>query len=240
MVTMTIRVDDATRDDLDRLAQARGESVSTLLREQINLLLGRHVQLKRADVPHSIPMSDRLILARQARILAELTEDENDAQHYRQNAEILEEGLTGEYGTVFASIQPELSRTDCALLWDILDMFRILGASIDGLTEEERAALGEDVLDALRFSGFDLADEVEGPMLNYVRFLIRQDRWSELKNRLTEIGEDGHSHHAFLPYYTSMLAVYQPILRARLAERGHGRLDAYKLTAEELRTIAAV
>ncbi|MBF6522826.1 YfbU family protein [Nocardia farcinica] len=236
---MTLRVDDATRDALEQLAQAREESISTLLRDQIDVLLGRHVELKRDDVPASVPMHERLVLSQQARTLAALAEDEHDAEIYLRNAEILEEGFTGEYGEVFASLRPELSRSHCALLWDILDMFRILGASIDNLTAEERADLGEDVLEDLRFSGFDLAHSVEGPMLNYLRFLIRQERWSEMKDRLAELGENGHSHHEYLPHYQRMLETYRPILKSQVAERGH-RPDAYRLTADQLRVIAAV
>ncbi|MEU4599928.1 YfbU family protein [Nocardia sp. NPDC023988] len=230
MATVTLRVDEETREELEALARVKTTSVSALLRNQIAQLLGRGVEMDRADVPHSLTMAERLILSQQAKILAALYPD-NAADHLRQG-EALDEGYAGEYDSVFGAIRPELSRTECQLLWDILDMFRILDGSIANLSREDRNALGEDRIDQLRFQGFDLQDEVEARLLSYTRFLVRTERWEEIAPRLAEIGDDGNSHHRCLPFYQGKLEVFQQIRTARHRKRGYGLSALYFDLAE--------
>jgi uncharacterized protein len=70
----------------------------------------------------------------------------------------------------------------------------MLSASIDRLSADDRAALGDDNEDRLRFGGFDLNDSREGRLLGYVRHLVDTDRWAEIKPRLADIGDNGNSH----------------------------------------------
>jgi uncharacterized protein len=235
MAMLTIRVDDSTRDDLEALAATYGTNLSAMLREQIDALLGRGVQMKREDVPRALTMTERLILARLHEVLVRL--DDEDPEYHQQMVEVLTEGFAGEYDRVFGGIDPELSRSDCALVWDILDMFRILGASLNALDAGQRANLGADMEDRLRFMGFDLSDSLEGRLLYYVRHLVATDRWSEIRPRLKEIGDDGNAHHPCLPSYRRMLDAYEPILSARRADGGYG-LDAYHFGVPELRAVA--
>ena len=215
MATVTIRLDDDTREELEEIARTRGVTLSVLLRDQIDALLGRHVPI-RDDVPHALSFQQRLMLAQQHEILALLhADDEYESRHHHMIAEVLREGYAGEYDTVFGAMQPEMSRSECKLVWDILDMFRMLSASIDRLSADDRAALGDDNEDRLRFGGFDLNDSREGRLLGYVRHLVDTDRWTEIKPRLAEIGDNGNSHSRRLPSYERMLAVYMPILRRR-------------------------
>lgn len=237
MATLTLRVSDHTRDELEALAHSKGTTVSALLRGQIDQLLGRNVEMPRGDVPQSLTMTERLLLANQAKILAALTPE--DADHHTRRSETLEEGYAGEYSDVFAAIGPELTRTECALVWDLLDMFRILSTSIDALSPADRQTLGEDRIDRLKFRGFDLADELEGRLLSYVRYLVRRGRWTELGPRLKEIGDDGNSHHRCLPFYQRLLEAYQAIVSARIVARGH-TLDAYRLDRDQLIELAEV
>jgi hypothetical protein len=123
------------------------------------------------------------------------------------------------------------------LLWDILDMFRMLSASVDRLSADGRAALGNDE-DQLRFGGFDLNDPRESRLLGYVRHLVGTDRWTEIKPRLADIGDDGNSHSRRLPTYERMLAVYTPIHEdSARGKRGHS-IDAWLLTVDELKQVA--
>src|SRR5215207_2316908 len=102
MPTLTIRVDDSTRDDLEALAATHGTNLSALLREQIDGLLGRGVQMKREDVPRALTMTERLILARLHEVLVRL--DDEDPEYHQQMVEVLTEGYAGEYDRVFGGI----------------------------------------------------------------------------------------------------------------------------------------
>jgi uncharacterized protein len=238
MATVTIRLDDDTREELEEIARTRGVTLSVLLRDQIDALLGRHVPM-RDDVPHTLSFQQRQVLAQQHEILALLhADDEYESRHHRTMAEVLREGYAGEYGTVFGAVQPEMSRSECRLLWDLLDMFRILGASIDRLAADDRAALGDDNEDRLRFGGFDLNDSREGRLLGYVRHLVHTDRWTEIKPRFAHIGDNGNSHSPRLPTYERMLAVYMPIYKdGARGNRGHS-INAWLLTVDELKRVA--
>ena len=143
-----------------------------------------------------------------------------------------------EYDRVFSAMPPEMSRSECKLLWDILNMFRVLGASVDRLSADDRAALGDDNEPRLRFGGFDLNDSREGRLLGYVHHLVDTDRWTEIKPRLAEIGDNGNSHSPRLPTYERMLAVYKPIFEdGARSERGHS-IDAWLFTIDELKQVA--
>lgn len=71
-------------------------------------------------------------------------------------------------------------------------------------------------------------------MATYVEFLMRGDKWAELKPQL-ERNDDGNSHHRTLDAYLRMLAEYRRIMDGR--ERGHSRFD-YLLTLDELEQIS--
>jgi uncharacterized protein len=239
VATVTIRVDDDTREELEEIARTRGVTLSALLRDQFDTLLGRHVQM-RDDVPHALSFQQREVLAQQHEIRALLhADDEYASRQHRTMAEVLRRGYTGEYDTIFGAMQPEMPRSECQFLWDILEMFRTLSVSIDRLSASDRAGLGADNEDQLRFGGFDLNDSRERRLLGYVRYLVDTDRWTEIKPRLAEIGDNGNSHSRCLPSYERMLAVYMPIheevsVRGR---RGHS-IDAGLLTVDELKQVA--
>ncbi len=239
MATVTIRVGDDTREELEEIARTRDVTLSVLLRDQIDALLGRQVPI-RDDVPHALSFQQRLMLAQQHEILALLqVGDEYASRHHQMVAEVLHEGYAGEYDTVFGAMQPELPRSECKLVWDILDMFRMVSASIDRLSADERAALGDDNESRLRFGGFDLNDSREGRLLGYVRHLVDTDRWTEIKPRLAEIGDNGNSHSQRLPSYERMLAVCMSIHKEDgvRSKRGHS-IDAWLLTVDELKQVA--
>jgi uncharacterized protein len=237
MAAVTLRLDDDTREELEEIARTRGVTLSVLLRDQIDALLGRQVPM-RDDAPHALSFQQRQMLAQQNEILALLHTDQYESQHHRTMAEVLREGYAGEYDKVFGGMPPEMSRSECKLLWDILDMFRVLSASIDQLSEDDRAALGDGNEKRLRFAGFDLNDSREGRLLGYVRHLVDTDRWTEIKPRLAEIGDGGNSHSRRLPVYERMLAVYTPIFEDNArGERGYS-MAAWLFTVDELRQVA--
>lgn len=242
MATVTIRIEDDVREDLEQIARTRQVTVSDLLRDQIDGLLGRGVPM-RDETPHALSFQERQILAQQHKILQMLHADEGDSyesEHHRAMAGVLREGYAGEYDSVFGGMEEEMPRSECKLLWDILDMFRIIGVSVDRLSDEGRAALSDDDISRLRFAGFDLNDRREGRLLGYVRYLVDTGRWTEIRERLAEIGDNGNSHSRRLPSYERMLAVYTPIWEQHVrGPRGYSP-DGELLTAGDLRQIAEV
>ncbi len=111
MAMITFRIDDSVRDQLHDLAEGRGVSVSDVLRSLIVGVLdeGEGSGPSRYVVPESMTVVERRQLDR---------------------AQALEEGWTKEYGVEFDAMQSELSRRDCGLVMDILDMFRVLQDSV--------------------------------------------------------------------------------------------------------------
>jgi uncharacterized protein YfbU (UPF0304 family) len=239
MATVTIRLDEGIRNKLESVAQARGVTLSDLLRDQIDGLLGRDIPV-RDEVPRSLSFQQRQLLAQQHEILAVLhAGDGDESRRHQLMAEVLREGYTGEYDSVFGAMQSEMAMSECKLLWDILDMFCVLGASIDRLSADDRGALGDDNEGRLRFAGFDLNHSRECRLLAYARHLVDTDRWSEIEPRLSEIGDNGNSHSQCLPSYERMLAVYTPIwAKSAVGARGY-TIEARLLTLEELKQVAA-
>jgi uncharacterized protein len=238
MATITMRIDDRTRDQVEAMARARGISVSELLRSAIDDLLGREVDVPRADVPTSLTMVERRLLAMQHEILSRLDRDDKyEVARRNRRIEALEGGFTAEYSDEFGALEPEMSRRDCALVWEILDMFLMLKGSVERLGVDKVAALDKHALPAFTFRGFDAQDSYESRLLGYARFLITKGRWENLAEQFDAKHENGNSHSPRLATYLRMLAAFQPIWKSKLG-RGFDP-DALLLTHDELATVLA-
>jgi hypothetical protein len=228
-------VDDKTRDALEQLADARGTNVSELVRTEIDRLIGKDVLAAR-DTPRSMGVVQRQTLALLHEILALGSSDDWEANHHRRRVEALREGFTAEYDREFTAMEPELAPSECRLVFDILDMFRVLEASVARLGPDDLAGLGDDVGDRLGFQGFDLNDQRESRLLSYVTYLVNTDRWTELKDRLGDDRDGGNSHMPELAIYERMLGTFRPIWEAKLAGRG-GDPDSHLLGVTELHQV---
>lgn len=239
MAVLNIRVDDGVRDQLRQLADAQGVTLSEYVRD---LLMEVVVPVHEEEVEHgdeppaqSIRIADRQILSLLHRILGRvLPEDANDVDgdldYQLMRARILEDGYTGEYWYETAGFRTELSKRDCGLVKDILDMFRICTFSIDHL-REEGVAVDDRLARQLEFMGFDYNDALEAHMASYVRFLMGDgERWTELQPHV-ERHDAGNSHSPMLDTYLRMLAEYRRIRDGR--KRGFNHLD-YLLSKDEL------
>lgn len=241
MAVLNIRVEDRIRDQLKEMADDEGVTLSEYVR---NLVMEAVVPVYEHEVKHgdeppqeSLRIVDRQVLSLLHRILGRvLPEDANDVdgdlEYQLMRAQILESGYTGEYWFETAGFQTELSQRDCGRVKDILDMFRVITYSIDRL-ENEGSKVDEKLKHSLEFMGFDHNDALEGHMASYVDFLMRDDRWTELKPQLTR-NDNGNSHHRVLDVYMRMLAEYRRIMDGR--GRGFSRMD-YFLSLEELQQI---
>lgn len=247
MPVITIRVDEAVRDDLDDLATSRGTTVSALVRGQIDALIGRERAGGEERGPVALPQVTRYSLALQHRTLDRLNEvlgridpDYEDPDfedgYYKHAVETLESGYSGEYDELFRGIDPEMSRQECGLLWDIFGMFSTLKLSLERLSPESRHELGEEAIDQLTFQGFDGNDPLELRLLVYARFLIGAGRWNDFAEHFTVEGGMGNSHFQALPGYLQMLKTYQPLYEQLL--RQAPRRGRALFTVEALREIA--
>lgn len=243
MATITLRVDDPVRDQLQAMAEGRGISVSDLLRSLIDGLFDRddREEPRRRVVPESMTAVDRKQLALLHKILARLVEEKSederlgydgDTAYQLDRAEVLEEGWTKEYDMEFYAMEPELTRRDCGLVMDLLDMFRVLKYSVEDVADQ----LSDDEVRTLTFRGFDLNDEFESRLLAYARWLVSDgERWQEQADVFSEKNDRGNSHMPWLGRYQRMLEVYEPIWQA-VVRRGGRRRNL--LTADELRQVA--
>ena len=243
MAVLNIRVEDRIRDQLKAQADAAGVTVSEYVRD---LVMEAIVPIYEPEVDHgdeepapeTMRIADRQVLSLLHRILARvLPEDANDvdgdAEYQLTRAEVIESGFTGEYWREVAGFRTELSKRDCDRVLDILDMFRVITYSIKRL-KEQGATIDDDVAYELEFQGFDYRDGLEGHMASYVKFLMSDGRWAELKPQL-ERHDNGNSHHEVLDGYLRMLAEHRRIKDSR----GRGfRRDDYFLSMDELEQIA--
>jgi hypothetical protein len=260
MPVITLRVDDATRDEVDRVARARGVTVSELLRqaieevvghkethrEAVGEMFGEELDVRRTDIPRTLSPVERQTLAMLHEVLAHLDPDDDDDDElagHRRHAEALRRGFAGEYNDEFAGIEPEISLAECELLWDVLDMFRVLKASVTRLSPDqtttlsEASGLGDTALRALTFRGLDTQDARESRLLGYARHLIKTGRWEDLAEHFDRTHDRGNSHSRTLPSYLRMLDAYQPIWKAKISGRGLGP-DGLLLSVDELAAVA--
>jgi uncharacterized protein len=242
MAVLNIRVDDRVRDQLKKMANDEGvtlsEYIRNLLMEAVVPVYERELEHGEEPAPESLRIVDRQVLSLLHRILGRvLPEDANDVdgdlEYQLMRARILEKGYTGEYWYETAGFSTELSKRDCDRVSDILEMFRIITYSIDHL-KEEGVDLDERLANKLEFQGFDHNDALEGHMASYVDFLMRDDGWTELKPQLNR-HDNGNSHSRMLDTYLRMLSEYRRIMDSR--KRGHDRLD-YLLSQDELERIS--
>jgi uncharacterized protein len=239
MATLTLRVDDDVRDELERAARARGTTISGLLRAAIDDLLGgKHTGSQDrggegAGVPNTLDFIQRRTLALLHEILAEVADDETDKDHHQRQVKVMTEGFAGEYYAEFGFMQVELTPAECEQVHDILEMFQMLEISMEQLAPADRARLGDSAEHILAFGGFDLNKPAEARFLTFAKYLVGdEDRWTHFRERLTT-GERGNSHSPRLARYQRMAPVYKTIRDKNTSGRGH-RPDAYLFDVDDL------
>lgn len=117
---------------------------------------------------------------------------------------------------------------------DVLDMFRIALYSLNNL-REKGTEIDDSLAHALTFQGFDHNDKLENQMSDYVRFLVKDEKWTE-QEELVLGPERGNSHHQMADIYSRMLTAYREVKQNRPRSGGP---KAYLLSEEDLTKIAA-
>lgn len=236
MATISLRIDDDIRDELEEMADGEGVSVSELIRQAIGEKLAHDAQRTMSwSAPASLSKRDRLQLSLLYQIAQMVSQDEAEAEHYGQMVEILRNGHTGSYGEAFMGISDELSMEHCQLVWEILDMFRVIKATVDSVGIENIPGVSEA---QASFSGFDHNDHLEAGMSLYAHQLVRNGKWQELAHHFDREHEWGNSHMPMLAVYRRMLDVFRPIFSAMVEGPARGR-DGYLLTADEVAAVIA-
>jgi uncharacterized protein YfbU (UPF0304 family) len=238
VATLTLRVDDATRDALELLAQGRGTNVSAMLREAIDGLLGRTPVAAMSSAPKSLSMLDRQQLILQHEILKRLdAKDLHEVKRHEERIAVLQHGFTTEYRQEFIGIHEELTPAEGALVMEILDMFTVLEAALGRLDDAALAELGEGAEYTLRFAGFDLNDAQESRLAGLAEHLVASGRWSGLAYHFEDEGDGGNSHMPVLQIYRRMLLGYQAVVAERKAREGAGAFSIYHFDVSDLQKI---
>lgn len=242
MATITVRLDDETRDALQARAEGEGATVSDFLRDLIRaaVIPVREEDERDGYTPDSMTAKERHVLSLLHRILARVLPDDandvdGDAEYQLERAKVLEAGFAQEYWTEYAGIAPELSKRDAKFVMDVLDMFRMIDYSVAELKKTER--VDDDLVYALRFRGFDHNDSLESKMGKYVEFLVNDGRWEERADFVN--GPDrGNSHHPTIDTYSRMLAEYRRIREEHARKPAKGRAHR-RLSGEDLAALRA-
>mgnify|MGYP003136963978 CR=1 FL=1 len=236
MSMISIRVDPSTKSLAEASAAAADQPLSEWIRSAIEAALGLDADRdKRAPIaPRTLSRTDRLNLVMMYRLFQHLEVDDYP-EGWERMVEVFEHGFTGEYDEAFVQLYDELPIDECRLLWDLLDMFRILEASTAELDEGDIAELGEQTVRRLGFRGFDFNDSREGALADYARHLVlKKGRWTELAERFDDKHERGNSHMPMLATYLRMLDAFNPIWKAHMSEPGIPAL----LGVDDLQAIA--
>ena len=237
MQTITLRVPDDLRTLIAEAAEANGQSQSDYMRQAIE------VHVKRVDPKHDRQPTEKnitltsyerasLILQHQTLLAAQghLPKESYDSKWHERAIEVLERGYEGEYPQLFPSHAEALNAYDCELVWDILDMFRVIHFSVEALGENGWDAIGVEHAEWFgKFKGFDYQNEREIQMAGYTEYLVKSGRWTEQEEL---VKEGTNSHRQMLPTYQSMLGAFKPVWRE--AVRGGG---CSHLSTQDLRKI---
>ena len=226
MPTMSIRVEDSLHQRIEDASGGEGLSVSEWMRKLIVSRLGLDEGVD-WTAPTTLSKRDRQQLALLHRLIELASADEDEANYHATMAKVLQRGFTGEYPDEFISIDDEMPMSECRLVWDLLDMFRVIKASVDSIGLEKVKQIDKIAEHSLAFRGFDFQNHRESRMAGYTRHLIETDRWIELAEHFDDKHERGNSHSPVLDSYLRMLEVFKPIWAAKVigADRGRYLLD---------------
>jgi uncharacterized protein YfbU (UPF0304 family) len=165
-----------------------------------------------ADV--NLTKVERALLLNQYRILEIICPEK--AESYIKCQEILERGYQLFYDKV-VDVWDELSSEDSQHIFDVLDVFRLMKLSYEGLTDKS----GIDP-EALKFKGFDSYNETKLGL--FLHYLTEIGRYPERANYFNSGRPMGDSHHLMVKIFKAIKAT-------------HGEGWNYKMTKKEIQHI---
>lgn len=195
MATVSFRITDELKRELDELSAEKGYHLSKLFRRAIEDL--RDTMRHGPDGgAFDLSLKDRLLLSNQYRIL-ELLDKEGAAEHEEHRA-VLTRAQETHYVTLLEDFSNTLNLELTGEVMDILALFSRLRLSFDHL--DGQTSIAEE---GIEFSGFH--PEFEREMLSYAQFYMQKlgrHRWLR--------GGDGQGIESSVP----MLDVYRRMLSA--------------------------
>lgn len=167
----------------------------------------------------------RLLLSNQYEILKHL--DNENADIYDKNIEILREGFEFHYDDLFDGFSTPVSEDDSRFVLDVLNMYRDINFSKRKLDE---SLLNELDGETLHFRGFDYNDDQESRLASYAEFYIKKlDTFRELI--ADPQFESFNSHWPNHDRYHNMLVNYELV-------KNSGEYEFGELTLEQILNIS--
>ncbi|WP_454669202.1 YfbU family protein [Achromobacter kerstersii] len=146
----------------------------------------------------SFDKKERLVLVNQYKILAAL--DKDNARHYLELVDILENGYSIFYSVIADSVYDGMSEEDGKFVLNILDIYR----AIEDLKRSGKADLISSHAFGV-FPGFDGNNEAE--YMNFCRFLVyKQGKYEEQKSYIKK-NDNFNSHAPMVEKYRRMLEI---------------------------------
>lgn len=144
-----------------------------------------------------LSQAERLILYNQYEILKAMCKDKRDIEHYDAIQTTLEFGYSRNYYVFSEHItETEFEPDKMKFVYDVLDMYRLLGDSYNKLPKPEKETIDSR---SVLFPGFDGNDECE--YLSYASYLTNElNLYSESKR------PDLNTHAPYLWNYKKMLS----------------------------------
>ena len=196
MATVSFRIDDDLKAEIDHLSETRDLNVSGLFRSALE----KAVEEARygSDHGHGLKLSllERLMLCNQYRILELLECNQSDTA---ASQELLREGYESQYHELIRGFDPRgVSVATSREVLDILEMHRMMHFAVGDLGKDSGVSGAE-----IKFRGFDGNNEFD--QIGFVRyFLSTLGRYRELHHE----DHDYNSHCPMLPTYRSMLKAW--------------------------------
>lgn len=206
MATVSFRISDELKRELDELSAEKGYHLSKLFRKAIEDL--RDAMRHGPDGgTFDLSLKERLLLANQYRIL-ELLDPDHAAKH-ADNRQILAGAVETHYVTLLEDFSNAINLEVSREVMDILAMFSRLRLSYEHLD-------GANTLDqhAIAFSGFH--PQFEHEMLSYAQFYMKKlgrHRWLS-----DGVGDGLESSMPMLDIYRRMLAEWKAIGMAKVLD----------------------
>lgn len=233
--SITVRVSDDLRDLIAKDAEVRGRTLSDHVRQLLEAHSGQIDPIgdrAKGSVEIDLTLAERkiIILAHQALLAAkgDLPEEMYDKESLQRSVKALQNGYEGEFSRIFGDVVHGLSLNECELVWDILDMFRVINGSVQKMGDDGWQSINVEDADFWgTFRGFDFQHKLEGRLAGYVEYLVNSGRWLEQQSVVDHDG--GNSHTEMLPTYQAMLARFKPVWREAISRGRRPHLSAEEI-----------
>ena len=172
MKSITIRIPDELKALIAKESEGNGQSQSDYLRQILEAQVGQINEeefQRQSQQNFYLSVVERKTLSRGCQLLLAahggLPDGLYDAESIQSTMKALECGYAGEYPRIFSGANDGLTYEECKLVWDILDMFRVIKYSIQDLGRSGWEQTG--VVDAEyygSFRGFDYQIDLESKL----------------------------------------------------------------------------